>query len=81
MKPLRLDGVPGRLEVLQEARRLGCRVVLGNGGEALIDPPGGGPRIRLNNRRRDASRILIVLLRKLQAEEVKKGGAKLRSNA
>jgi hypothetical protein len=56
--------VPNRRDALAEARRLGCTVSYGNGGEYRVVAPDGS-RVNGNNRRKDASRALIGLLLRL----------------
>lgn len=54
-------------EGLKEARKLGCNVftIPCTGEVAVISPK---HRLRLNNRRKDAPRVLISMIRRLRQE-------------
>ena len=64
MKPQ--GGVPKLARALARAHQLGCEVSVGDGGEVRVTPPPGfGPRLNINNRRKDSTRELTKLLDKL----------------
>jgi hypothetical protein len=68
-KPLNLTGMPSRKDLIDEALRLGCRVVdLPSTGEAAVILPDGS-RVRFNNRRKDGTKALLTPLRRLQQAE------------
>lgn len=68
-RQLSLDGVPNRVELLREAGRLGCVVEpVRRTGEVRVLPPDGGPPLMLNNRRKEGTRVLVLLLRRLRGE-------------
>jgi hypothetical protein len=66
-------GVPSRRNQLAEARRLGCDVAPGNGGEVRVTLP-DGTRLNLNNRRKDGTPELAKALRSLREESEKVDG-------
>lgn len=69
MKRLELSGNPNLRDLLREARRLGCHVEpVRRTGETDVQAPDGGPPVRVNVRRKDGSKALVGLLRRVQAE-------------
>ena len=59
-------GVPKLRHALARAHQLGCEVAVGNGGEVRVTPPPGfGPRLNINNRRKDSTIELTKLLDRL----------------
>ena len=69
-KPLDLSGVPSLDRLLREARRLGCDVSGRKAtGEVRVSHPDLPDRVNLNARRKDGSRVLITMLRRLQDKE------------
>lgn len=67
-KRVRLDGVPNRKVLLRAAEKLGCKVTAGNGGEVRVESP-SGERVNLNNRRKDGTRALLLMLKRLANEQ------------
>lgn len=67
---LSLAGMPNREQLLDEARRLGCRVVpVERTGEVRVSHPIALAPLTLNNRRKDGNVALRSLLRRLQGLE------------
>ena len=64
-----MSKVPTRVEALRKARKLGCEVteVKRTGEVDIVSPL--GDRVRHNNRRKDASRVLLTLIKKLEGKE------------
>lgn len=60
--------VPTRKAALAQAKALGCIVTTGHGGEVRVEYPGLG-RVNLSNRRKDATRDLLALLRTAEAAQ------------
>ena len=59
-------GAPKLRWALARAHQLGCEITLGNGGEVRITPPPGfGPRLNVNNRRKDSTIELTKLIERL----------------
>jgi len=59
-------GAPKLRWALARAHQLGCEITVGNGGEVRVTPPPGyGPRLNINNRRKDSTRELTKLLETL----------------
>lgn len=60
-----MSGVPTRMQALKIARQLGCTVeTVKRTGEVRITSPDGKVRVTMSNRRTDASRALLDLIRK-----------------
>jgi len=59
-------------DALNEARALGCTVeILNRTGEVAVIPPNKGEkRLRINNRRKDAPDVLLILLKRLNHERI-----------
>lgn len=67
-KALDLSGNPNLIDLLREARRLGCEVSINNrSGEVRVACVVG--RVNCNSRRKDGNRSLIVLLRRMQGQQ------------
>jgi len=68
------EGVPKLAVVLSDLRRLGCVVQYRRRtGELFVRIPGDGKPICCSVRRKDATRQLIIVLRRLRAREEKSG--------
>jgi hypothetical protein len=61
-----VSGVPSLKESLRQARKLGLQVELPNAtGEVTVrDPLQPNSKVRLNNRRKDSPRALLVMLKR-----------------
>lgn len=65
-------GVGNLREALAEAKELGCDVVWIHGtGEVMVSHPKIERRVRLNGRRKDTARVLVVFLKRVR--EARKG--------
>lgn len=68
-RPLDLSGTPNLRDLMTEASRLGCDVSPRYGtGEVRVIAP-SGERLNLNSRRKDGTRAIIRVLRRLQQQE------------
>lgn len=62
-----MSGTPNLVDALREARRLGCEVTYPRRtGEVLVVAPDGS-RVRANNRRKDSTKALLQLLKRVGA--------------
>jgi len=62
-------GVPSLDAALRAARRAGATVeTVSRTGEVRVTPPEGGASLRINNRRKDATRELVALVDRLEAQ-------------
>ena len=68
------DHVPAHKTALRHAIRLGCKVeILKASGEVRVTAP-DGTKVICNNRRDDASRALILMLRRIESVQPRESG-------